>query len=202
MDIIGKASGGVTLCECMHLSFKKKRERQIPKMQSTHQQASPKPVQEVSVWNFQREISKSLTKRKSSNTTGRSSMFKVKLSQCLHEHRPECCTEQALRPPPTFESFSSFSQSDFLSGGYPNLSSGIHKLRFGSQHLIPKPPLLMPFWVDTAFLFFFFFSGGHFFPEAPVTKIRVSTPVPHKNPTVNEEALGDTKPSHSGAADP
>ena len=60
-------------------------------------------------------------------------------------------------------------------------------LRFGSQHRIPKRQFFLVFWVSTAD---FGFSArrrkfSDFFPEVPVTKIRVSAPAPYKNPTVS-----------------
>ena len=57
--------------------------------------------------------------------------------------------ELALRPPKTFEKFPSFSQNDFLSGGYPNRSSGIHC----AQVWISAPDTYTPVFVG--------FLGAH-----------------------------------------
>ena len=59
-------------------------------------------------------------------------------------------------------------------------------LSFGSQHRIPKHLFFLVFWVYTAD-FGFVCSGIKlfgYFPEVPVTKIRVSAPAPyaHKPP--------------------
>ena len=58
-------------------------------------------------------------------------------------------------------------------------------LRFGSQHRVPKHLFFLLFWVSAAD---FCFSAGRrnfgYFPEVPVTKIRVSAPAPYKHPTV------------------
>ena len=92
-------------------------------------------------------------------------------------------------PPKLSRKIPSFSQKYFAKISQrwiPKPQFWYPPLRFGSQHRIPKHLFFLVFRVSTAD---FGFSAGRrkfsgFFPEVPVTKIRVSTPGPYKNPTV------------------
>ena len=93
-------------------------------------------------------------------------------------------------PPKLSRKIPSFSQKyfgKFLSGGYPNRSSGIHRWGLDlSTRRIPKHLFFLVFRVSTADFGFLCRETKVFgyFPEVPVTKIRVSAPSPYKNPTV------------------
>ena len=91
-------------------------------------------------------------------------------------------------PPKLSRRNPSFSQNDFgkfLRGGYPNRSSGIH--RWGLDLSTGYPNTCFSWFSGYPQLTLAFSAGrrifSDFFPEVPVTKIRVSAPAPYKNPS-------------------
>ena len=92
-------------------------------------------------------------------------------------------------PPKLSRKIPSFSQNGFgkfLRGGYPNRNSGIH--RWGLDLSTGYPNTYFSWFSGYPQLTLVFLPGDEkfriFFPEVPVTKIRVSAPAPYKNPTV------------------